>query len=83
MLVIIVAAIITILILVTRKDYAYSVVIIWALFGIYMKRITDDPVYGIQTEIAYTSLISIIVIIIIALLHFIKISKREIRSTKK
>jgi len=70
MLVIIVAAIITILMLVTRKDYAYSAVIIWALIGIYLKRIADDSVYGAQTQIAYTALFSIAIILAIALILF-------------
>ena len=83
MLVIIVAAIITILILVTRKDYAYSTVIVWAFIGIYIKRIADDPVYGIQSQIANTALITLIIIIVIAILSFFQFSKIEIRSTKK
>jgi len=70
MLVIIVAAIITILMLVTKKDYAYSAVIIWALIGIYLKRIADDSVYGVQNQIAYTALFSIIIILAIALILF-------------
>jgi hypothetical protein len=68
MLVIIVATIITILIIITRKDYAYSAVIIWALIGIYLKRIADDPIYGVQNQIAYTAAIAIVVIIIIAVI---------------
>ena len=66
MLVIIVAAIVTIFMLVKRKDWQYSTVIIWALLGIYLKRIADDPIYGLQTQIAYTAAIGIIVIILIA-----------------
>ena len=80
MLVIIVAAIITILILITRKDYAYSVVIIWALIGIYLKRIANDPIYGVQTQIAYSAVIAIIVIlIIVAISAFIQYSKKDVR----
>jgi hypothetical protein len=75
-LVLIVATIITILILATRKDYAYSAVIIWALIGIYLKRIADDPMYGVQARIAYTAAIAIVVIVIIAaisaFLHYVK-----------
>ena len=72
MLVIIVAAIITILIIVKRKDYAYCAVIIWALLGIYIKRSVDDPVYGIQNGIANIALIAIIILMIIAVLTFFK-----------
>jgi hypothetical protein len=49
-----------------RRDYAYCAVIIWALIGISLKRMTDDPVYGIQTQIAYTAISTIIVILVIA-----------------
>jgi len=64
LLILIVATLITIIVIVTRKDIAYSLVIIWALLGIYIKRINPDPIYGIQTQIAYMAVISIIVIII-------------------
>jgi hypothetical protein len=80
-LVIIVAAIITLLILVTRRDYAYSAVIIWALLGIYIKRSADDPVYGIQAGIANIAVIAIIVVIIIVVLTFFQISKKVVRKT--
>jgi len=68
MIVIIVATIITILILKKRKDYAYGAVIIWALIGIYLKRIASDPIYGVQNQIAYTAAIAIVVIISIAVI---------------
>ena len=61
-LVIAVAAILTILILLKRKDIAYSLVIIWALLGIIIKRIGDDPDYGVQTNIAIAAAVSILVI---------------------
>jgi hypothetical protein len=81
MLVLIVAALITVLILVTRKDYSYSAVIIWALLGIYLKRTVVDPIYGIQTEIAYTAALGILIIVITAALSaFIPSSKK--RSSK-
>ena len=72
MLVMIVAAIITILMLIKRKDYAYNTVIIWALFGIYLKRMTNDPIYGLQTQIAYTAVIAIVIILIVsAIMHLL------------
>ena len=84
MLVIIVATIITILILVTKKDYAYSAVIVWALIGIYIKRIADDSIYGVQIQIANTALISIIILVIItAILAFVQNFKKEIPNIKK
>jgi hypothetical protein len=61
-LVIAVAAILTILMLLRRKDIAYSLVIIWALLGIIIKRLGDDPIYGVQTNIAIAAAIAILVI---------------------
>ena len=82
-LVIVVATIITIMILITRKDYAYSAVIIWALLGIYIKRITDDPIYGVQTQIAYIAVVGIVILlIIVGISAFLKYSKKEITSVK-
>ncbi|KYK30127.1 hypothetical protein AYK20_09270 [Thermoplasmatales archaeon SG8-52-1] len=78
-LVLIVATIITILVITKRKDYAYSAVIIWALIGIYLKRITDDANYGVQNQIAYTAIAAIVVILIIDLVSvFINYPKKKI-----
>jgi hypothetical protein len=79
MLVIIVAAIITILMLIKRKDYVYSAVIVWALIGIYLKRSIIDPIYGLQTRIAYTALFGIILILILsAIIGYLQYSKKLI-----
>jgi hypothetical protein len=79
MLVIIVAAIITILMLIKRKDCAYGAVIIWALIGIYLKRSVVDSIYGLQTQIAYTALFGIILILIIsAIMGYLQYSKKLI-----
>ena len=64
MLVIIIATIITLLMIFTRKDFAYTAVIIWALLGIYLKRSVVDPIFGLQSQIAYTAVICIIVLFI-------------------
>jgi len=78
MLIMIVVAIITILILIKRKDCAYNAVIIWALIGIYLKRMTDDPIYGFQTQIAYTAVMAIVIILIIsAITTFLQYSKKQ------
>jgi len=53
-----VATLLTLLVLIKRKDIAYSLVIIWALLGIVIKRIQD------QTEIVTTAIIAIILITI-------------------
>jgi len=71
-LVLIIATILTILVLITRKDCQYSAVIIWALIGIYLKRITDDPKYGVQNQIAYIALIAIIIILIVTIISAYK-----------
>ncbi len=71
-LVLIVATIITALVIFTRKDIAYSLVIIWALLGIAIKRLSDDPIYGVQTNIAITASIAILVIFAVILVDFIQ-----------
>ena len=62
-LLLIITTFLTIIILMKRRDIAFSLVIIWALLGIAIKRFSDDPLYGIQNNIAYTALIMIIIII--------------------
>lgn len=56
--VILVAVIITYLMLFLRKDWVYSLVIVWAVLGIYLKQATGN------TTVAITSLIAIILIAI-------------------
>ncbi|MCC7573172.1 MAG: hypothetical protein KO464_07255 [Candidatus Methanofastidiosum sp.] len=62
MIVIIVALIITLLMIITRKDVAYSLVIVWALLGIYIKR--TDPLYGIQNDVALTAVVCTLIIVL-------------------
>ncbi len=66
-LLIAVATLITILMLLRRKDVAYSLVIIWAFLGIIIKRISPDPIFGIQTNIAITAAVAILLIFIVLL----------------
>ncbi len=68
-LVIAVATLITILVLLKRKDVIYSLVIIWAFLGIIIKRLADDPIYGVQTNIAITATIAVIIIFIVIILE--------------
>lgn len=70
-LVLIITTIITMLIIITRIDYAYGAVIIWALIGIYLKRSTTDPIYGLQTQIANTAMIAILLILILSVIKMI------------
>lgn len=66
-LVIAVATLISVLILIRRKDIAYNLVIIWALLGIAIKRFNTDPIYGTQMDIAITAVVAIFIIVIIML----------------
>ena len=69
-LVIIVAAVIGILMLWTRKDIAYGLVIIWALIGIVMKRL--DPGYFRELTVATTAGITALIVsmaVIVTLIH--------------
>jgi hypothetical protein len=77
-LIIIVVILITLLVIFTRKDYAYSAVIIWALLGIYLKRMEVDPTDGVQTQISTTAAIGILVIILVAVITaFYRYLKKE------
>jgi benzodiazapine receptor len=70
-LVVAVALIITILMLITRKDVAYSLVIIWALVGIGVKQ------SGNQTIVLLTEVTAVIVaIVLIAVVLIAKLSKK-------
>jgi hypothetical protein len=69
-LVIIVAGIITGAMLLTRKDIAYSLVVIWALLGIVIKRFTD------YTDIVLAASITAIVIAVVIILVIIKNRKK-------
>jgi hypothetical protein len=59
-----VAEVITILMVLRRKDAAYSLVIIWALLGIIIKRQSSEPVY---TNIVVAAGIGIVLILIMML----------------
>jgi len=63
-LVLIIATLITLGVIIKRKDIAYSLVIIWAFLGIAIKRFGTDPNFGIQTNIALTAVILCIIILI-------------------
>ena len=55
-LVIVVAVIITYLMLLIRKDWVYSLVIVWASLGIYLKQATGN------VPVAITALIAVIIV---------------------
>lgn len=63
-LILIVIFLITILMVITRRDIAYALVIVWALLGIVLKRLGTDPVYGVQLTITYTAALLMILLLI-------------------
>jgi len=79
-LVVSVGTLITLLALSTRRDIAYSLVVIWALFGIYIKRTTPQ---SINNDIATTALIAMVIIavgiIVAAVWLFLKRTKKPIK----
>lgn len=80
-LILAIVTLLTCLILFTRKDIAYSYVVIWALLGIYIKRTASDPVFGIRQDIANTAAIAIIIIVLFIL--WILIQYYRTKSMKK
>lgn len=70
-LVIIVLIVIVSLVLLTRKDIAYSLVAIWASYGIYVKQATNVP------EVALTALVAIIVITTVIIVSIILKLKKK------
>ncbi len=70
-----VATLITVLILKNRNDIAYSLVIIWALFGIIIKRFQVNQ----SLEVAYASGVCIIFIAIIILIMFFMHNDKKIK----
>ena len=82
MLVLIIAALITIIIIITRKDYACSLVVIWALLGITIKRLSSDIYYGVQTVIAYTAAACIIIIAVTILIMFFYTQRQKSKILK-
>lgn len=79
-IVLIIVSMITMSLLFKRRDYFFSFVIIWALLGIYLKRITYDPIYGVQMNIAYTALVLILIVLaILGLLLYKDHSKKKLK----
>jgi len=69
-LILAVGVIITFLILWQHKDIAYALVVIWAYLGIMLKRLGDDPVFGVQQNIAiaagvFCAIISIVLLVVL------------------
>jgi len=81
-LILIVVTLLTLIIIVTRRDIAYSLVIVWALLGVVLKRLSTDQIYGVQTQIATTAAIAIIVIIATLIITMFRIRDESIKLTK-
>ncbi len=82
-LVIFVATLITIIILKNRTDIAYSLVIIWALIGIAIKRFSPEiingvKIYDVQNEIAYSAVACILIIVLTILITIFMSRKKSI-----
>ena len=81
-LILVVVTLLTLLILITRRDMAYSLVIVWALLGIVIKRLSTDPIYGVQTQIATTAGVAIIIILVTLSITMVRTRIESIKSTK-
>jgi hypothetical protein len=69
-LVILVATVIGVLMLWTRTDIAYGLVIVWALVGIVMKRL--DPRYFVEVTVAATASIAALIICVGVIITLIR-----------
>lgn len=83
-IIIAVGTLLTILMLVLRKDIAFSLVVLWAFFGIWMKR-TTLPNTAIDENVATTAIIAMILISIglLAIIGYQLINKNKEKSIKK
>jgi hypothetical protein len=70
-LVIIVALMVALLVIVTRKDIAYSLVIVWALIGVAVKQ------SGNQTVVLLTEASAIIILLTLSAIIFLGKLKRQ------
>jgi hypothetical protein len=76
-LVLIIATIIALLVLLKHNDYAYCLVFVWAFLGIFIKRIGDDELYGVQSTIAYTAVVCLLTIGVAMLILFYRLSIKK------
>jgi hypothetical protein len=76
-LIIAVAILLCLLVLFTRKDIAYSLVFVWALLGIVIKRISD------YASVAATAGIGIVVILVSIMLVWFRYWRRSAKGTRE
>jgi len=83
-LIIAIGTLLTYLMLVLRKDVAFSLVVLWAYLGIWMKRMTQ-PNTITDMDIATTASIALVLIVagILAVIGYQLMSKTKQKSTKK
>lgn len=74
-LVIILGALLTTFIIIIRKDVGYSLVVIWAFFGIYSKRLEYD--FPPDTAVEITSLIGMVFIASVLLIRLFAFKRRR------
>jgi hypothetical protein len=83
-IIIAVGTLLTYLMLVLRKDIAFSLVVIWAFFGIWLKRMTQ-PNTITDMNVATTASIAIVLIVagLLAVIGYQLMRKNEQKSVQK
>lgn len=64
-LVVVIALVITLLVIITRKDLAYGLVVIWAFAGIAVKQVANQTIVTIM-EVSITILAIVLMIVVVA-----------------
>jgi hypothetical protein len=82
-LIIAVAIFLTILMLVLRKDIAFSLVVLWAFLGIWIKQTQQTPTTDINVATTASIAIALIAIGLLAVIVYQLISKNKFKSMKK
>jgi hypothetical protein len=80
-IIIAVGTLLTILMLALRKDIAFSLVVLWAFFGIWMKQ--SDTTIDVNITTTITIAMILIAIGLLAVLGYQLISKNKLKSLKK
>jgi len=70
-LVLAVATVIALLVLWTRRDLAYILVVVWAYIGIIIKHMQPDPHYGVQPVLAAYTAVMLVILVFAYLIRLI------------
>ena len=73
-LILVVVFVLGMVVLLREADVAYTLVFVWALFGIASKRLATDPVFGVQSNIAYLA-IAFAVLLVAGILFSVFVKK--------